>query len=129
MAMLVSWALCNRSRVPADDRFPAGVLVCCPNLTVKERLQVLRPEIAGNYFDAFGIVPSKLRPLMRPGRVLVTNWHAFAPESPHAEGDARHRVVEKGPEGPEAFADRLLSDLADGDRTDGSSWCSLPWSS
>ena len=44
----------------------------------------------------------------------MTNWHAFAPESPHAEGDARHRVVDKGPEGPEAFADRLLSDLADG---------------
>ena len=113
MAMLTAWTLCNRGRTPGDDRFPSAVLVVCPNLTVKERLQVLRPEIAGNYFDAFGIVPNKLRHLMRPGRVLVTNWHAFAPESPHSEGDERHRVVDKGPEGPEAFSDRLLSDLAD----------------
>ena len=109
MAMLTAWTLCNRGRSPGDDRFPSAVLVVCPNLTVKERLQVLRPEIAGNYYDAFDIVPNKLRPLMRPGRVLVTNWHAFSPESPHAEGDARHRVVDKGPEGPEAFSDRLLS--------------------
>jgi len=114
MAMLTAWTLCNRGRLPGDDRFPSAVLVVCPNLTVKERLQVLRPEVSGNYYDAFGLVPSKLRPLMRPGRVLVTNWHAFAPESPHAEGDERHRVVDKGPEGPEAFSDRLLGDLADG---------------
>ena len=42
MAMLIAWAFCNRGRVPSDERFPRAVLVCCPNLTIRERLQVLR---------------------------------------------------------------------------------------
>src|SRR5687767_15633742 len=44
MAMLIAWAFCNRGTNQASTEFPNGVLVCCPNLTVKERLQVLRPE-------------------------------------------------------------------------------------
>ena len=43
MAMLVAWAFCNRARVPSDARFPSAVLVVCPNLTIKERLQVSAP--------------------------------------------------------------------------------------
>jgi type III restriction enzyme len=113
MAMLTAWTLCNRGQSPGDDRFPASVLVVCPNLTVKERLQVLRPDVAGNYYDAFHLVPAKLRPLMRAGRILVTNWHAFAPESPHAEGGKTFAVVDKGEESPEAFTHRLLGELAD----------------
>ncbi|MDP9363199.1 MAG: DEAD/DEAH box helicase family protein [Chloroflexota bacterium] len=113
MAMLVSWALCNRGRVPSDERFPAATLVCCPNLTVKERLQVLRPDLADNYYAQFDLVPTPLRPLLQGGKVLVTNWHRFAPESPHAEGGKSYAVVNKGPEGPEAFARRVLGELYD----------------
>jgi len=113
MAMLAAWTLCNRGQNPGDDRFPASILVVCPNLTVKERLQVLRPDVTGNYYDAFHIVPSKLRPLMRAGRILITNWHAFATESPHAEGGKNFAVVDKGEESPAAFTRRLLGDLAD----------------
>ncbi len=51
MAMLIAWAFCNRGRNPASGQFPSGVLVCCPNLTVKERLQVLRPEQPDNYYE------------------------------------------------------------------------------
>src|SRR5262249_8504292 len=111
--MLTAWTLCNRGQNPGDERFPASVLIVCPNLTVKERLQVVRPDVSGNYYDAFHLVPAKLRPLMRAGRVLVTNWHAFAPESPHAEGGKTFAVVDKGEESAEAFTQRLLGELAD----------------
>ena len=57
MAMLVSWAFCNRGMNPQSREFPNAVIVCCPNLTVKERLQVLRPEHPWNYYAAFDIVP------------------------------------------------------------------------
>src|SRR6185312_1463487 len=57
MAMLIAWAFCNRGRNPSDERFPNGVLVCCPNLTVKERLQVLRPDMVDNYYEQFDMVP------------------------------------------------------------------------
>ena len=54
----------------------------------------------------------KYRPLMQKGKVLVTNWHAFAPESEHKEGGKTYAVVNKGPETPETFARRTLGDLA-----------------
>jgi hypothetical protein len=111
MAMLIAWAFCNRGRNTSDERFPSAVLVCCPNLTVKERLQVLRPDRADNYFAAFDIVPAKLRPLMQNGKVLIENWHTFAPESEHAESGRNFPVVNKGAETPEAFARRILKEL------------------
>ncbi len=113
MAMLIAWAFCNRGRNPADERFPEAALVCCPNLTIKERLQVLRPEYLGNYYSEFDMVPVKYRPLLNRGRVLVTNWHAFAPKSEHAEGDQTHAVVDKGEETNEAFARDRLGKLFD----------------
>src|SRR5690606_30006023 len=111
MAMLIAWTLCNRGRRPSDVRFPSAVLVVCPNLTIKDRLQVLRPEHPHNYYEAFDLVPSALLPELRKGRVLVENWHRFLPESPHAEGGRTYAVVNKGEEGPEAFARRVLGDL------------------
>lgn len=113
MSMLIAWAFCNRGQVASDDRFPRAALVCCPNLTVKERLQVLRPDKPGNYYADFDLVPSRLRPLLGAGRVLVTNWHAFAPESEHAEGGKTYGVVNKGEESPDAFARRVLGELYD----------------
>lgn len=113
MSMLIAWAFCNRGRVPADERFANGVLVCCPNLTIFERLQVLRPERPDNYFAAFDIVPAKLRPLMQNGKVLIANWHKFAPESEHVENGKSYAVVDKGDETREAFARRVLDELYD----------------
>ena len=111
MAMLIAWAFCNRGKVPSDERFPAAALVVCPNLTIKERLQVLRPESPENYYDAFELSPTKLRPLLNKGKVLVTNWHQFAPESEHSEGGQSYAVVNKGEETPDAFAKRVLGEL------------------
>ena len=113
MAMLIAWAFCNRGKTPSDDRFPAAALVVCPNLTIKERLQVLRPEVSENYYDSFELIPTKLRPLLNSGRVLVTNWHQFAPESEHNEGGHSYNVVNKGEETPDAFAQRVLGELYD----------------
>jgi len=113
MAMLLAWSFCNRGQTPSDARFPAAGLVVCPNLTIKERLQVLRPENPKSYYAEFDLVPAAMRPLLQRGKVLVTNWHLFAPESEHVEGGRSYTVVNKGPESPTAFARRVLGDLAD----------------
>src|SRR5579871_684392 len=114
MAMLITWAFCNRGRTPSDTRFPKAALVCCPNLTIKERLGVLRPDAAGeDYFTQFDMVAPQYRDLLGIGKVLVTNWHAFAPESPHEEGGKSYGVVNKGEEDDETFARNRLGDLAD----------------
>ncbi len=111
MSMLIAWAFCNRGANPGDQRFPNATLVVCPNLTIRERLQVLRPELAGNYYEDFDLVPSQLLPELRKGKVLVTNWHRFAPASEHSEGGKTYNVVEKGEESPDAFAQRVLGEI------------------
>ncbi|MEW6033941.1 MAG: DEAD/DEAH box helicase family protein, partial [Chloroflexota bacterium] len=112
MTMLITWAFCNRARVPSDERFPNAALVCCPNLTIKERLQVLRTDSqADDYYTQFDLVPPQYRDLLRTGKVLVTNWHYFAPESEHSESGKSYAVVKKGEETDEAFARNRLGEL------------------
>lgn len=69
MAMIITWAFCNRARVPSDDRFPNAVLVCCPNLTIKERLQVLRMDSRGDdYYTQFDLVAPPTATFCEPAR-------------------------------------------------------------
>jgi type III restriction enzyme len=112
MAMLITWAFVNRARNPASAQFPNAVLVCAPNLTVKERLQALRPEHPWNCYDYFDLVPNKYRDQLGTGKILITNWHALALKSENREGDASYRVVQKGEETPDAFTKDRLGELA-----------------
>jgi type III restriction enzyme len=112
MAMLVAWAFCNRGRNPSSREFPSAVLICAPNLTVKSRLQVLRPDEAKNYYDEFDVVPTRYRDYLNAGKVLVTNWHVFGRKSPNSEGGVNYRVVDKGEEDDRAFTLDRLGDLA-----------------
>ncbi|MXZ61100.1 MAG: hypothetical protein F4087_05905 [Gemmatimonadetes bacterium] len=112
MAMLIAWAFCNRGSKPADPRYPRRVLVLCPNLTIRERLVVLRPDAAGNYYEEFDLVPAPMRPELAKGKVLVANWHLLNRESPEIRvGTAK--VGDLGEETPEAFARARLGDLWD----------------
>ncbi len=110
MAMLIAWAFCNRGATPGDPRFPRRVLVVCPNLTIKERLKVLRPDDLENYYGKFDVVPSSLRPELGKGKVLVTNWHRFNPE-PEMVTVGAVAVGRLGEESEEAFARKRLADL------------------
>ena len=112
MAMLIAWAFCTRGPTPGAPRCPRRALVVCPNLTIKERLQVLRPGDPDNYYDRFDIVPSSLRPELAKGKVLVTNWHWLAPES-ETQNVGGVTIIRRGPESPEAFAKNRLGDLWD----------------
>ena len=112
MAMIIAWAFCNRDRNPSTTSYPNGVLICAPNLTVRKRLQVLKPDATDNYYDEFEIVPAKYRPALNKGRVYISNWHVFAPKSPSSEGASSYRVVNKGEEDLEAFTLNRLGDLA-----------------
>lgn len=112
MSMLIAWAFCNRGTKPGDPRFPRRALVLCPNLTIKERLNVLRPGDPNNYYEMFDIVPSTLRTELAKGKVLVTNWHWLAPEA-ETQNVGGVPIMKLGPESPEAFAKNRLGDLWD----------------
>ena len=112
MSMLIAWAFCNRGTKPGDERYPRRVLVVCPNLTIRERLGVLRPGAPGNYYEKFDVVPTSLRPELAKGKVLVTNWHVLSPE-PDVISVGGVPVGRLGDETPEAFARGRLGDLWD----------------
>ena len=112
-AMVITWTFVNRGISPESREYPNVALLCAPNLTVKERLGVLRPDAPDNYYDAFDLVPAKWRSLLHRGTVIVENWHRFAPESPHKDGDKTYAVVDKGEETPTDFLRRILGDAAD----------------
>lgn len=113
MAMLITWAFCNRGSQPSDVRFPDAALIICPNLTIRERLQVLRPDDIDNYYRKFDLIPSSLIPLLQRGKVMISNWHQLGEESENVESGESYRVVNKGVESADAFARRVLGELYD----------------
>lgn len=111
MAMVIAWHILNKVANPQDARFSKNVLVVAPGLTVKSRLAVLEPAGAGNYYEAFNIVPSALLDKLRQGKVLVRNWHALAWES-EAQLKKRRSVDKRGAKSDEAYTREVLGEMA-----------------
>ncbi|HHT9135265.1 MAG TPA: DEAD/DEAH box helicase family protein, partial [Candidatus Avalokitesvara rifleensis] len=104
MGMLIAWSVLNKFHNRQDTRFSDAVLMVCPNLTIWERLQVLRPEHPKNYYTAFDLVPCSLREGLNHGKYLITNWHLFNP----IDDTGKKSVVKLGPESDPAFCRRVL---------------------
>jgi type III restriction enzyme len=111
MAMLIAWQVLNKVTYPHDPRFSKYILAIAPGLTVKERLKVLEPFGAGNYYDEFGLVPAGLIEKLRQGKVLIHNWHKLSWET--EEQVAKKRSVDKrGVKSDEAYVREVLGDMA-----------------
>jgi type III restriction enzyme len=111
MAMVIAWHVLNKVAYPQDGRFSKNVLVMAPGLTVKSRLSVLEPSAAGNYYEAFGIVPSGMLDKLRRGKVLVRNWHALAWDS-EEQVKKRRSVDKRGVKSDEAYTRDVLGEMA-----------------
>ncbi len=111
MAMVIAWQVLNKVAYPQDTRFSKHVLVMAPGLTVKNRLAVLEPSAAGNYYDAFSIVPSGLLDKLRQGKVLVRNWHTLAWDS-EEQLKKRRSVDKRGVKSDEAYTREVLGEMA-----------------
>src|SRR5690606_29241126 len=111
VAMVNAGHILNKVANPQDARFSKNVLVVAPGLTVKSRLAVLEPAGAGNYYEAFNIVPSALLDKLRQGKVLVRNWHALAWES-EAQIKKRRSVDKRGAKSDEAYTREVLGEMA-----------------
>jgi len=60
MAMLIAWQVLNKVTYPQDARFSKYIFIVAPGLPVKNRLQVLTPSVADNYYNEFNVVPAGL---------------------------------------------------------------------
>jgi len=107
MAMLIAWSALNKLQNKQDKRFTDAFLVICPNLTIKERLQVLQPSERKNYYEEFDLVPRSLFTILSKARILITNWQAFNPQ----DDSKTKSVLQRGEETDSAFCRRVLPGL------------------
>jgi len=77
MAMLVAWQTLNAVRSPNAKAFGKGFLIVTPGITIRDRLRVLMPSEADNYYRRMNLVPSDMMAEMGKAKIVITNYHAF----------------------------------------------------
>jgi len=107
MGMVIAWQVLNKLANPQGRPFSDAVLLVGPNLTIRERLQVLLPWKPGNYYKKFDLLPRGIPERLQQGRFQITNWHLLQPKD-----DSRSKsVVQRGVEIDTAFCCRVLKEL------------------
>lgn len=76
MAMLIAWQAVNAARRDSKD-FSRAFLIITPGITIKDRLRVLQPSDANNYYETRELVPPDMLPEIRRAEIVITNYHAF----------------------------------------------------
>jgi type III restriction enzyme len=109
MALIITWQTLNALAYPKRNKdFSKAIFIVAPGITVKERLQVLYPGNAENYYDSQNLCPSEaLRHKLNQVELLVENWHTLMPLKQQDRS-----VVKKGKESDKAFVKRVLGGLA-----------------
>jgi type III restriction enzyme len=96
MAMISAWSILNKVGGRSDSRFSDVVLVVCPNVTIRNRLAELDPNLGeSSLYRTRDLVPERLMPALTQGRVIVINWHLLEPQSAQVGGVAA-RVIRTG---------------------------------
>ena len=114
MGMLAAWSVLNKVHYAQRREFSDAILVVTPNLTVKERDEVLKPSRPENIYQALDLVPRSLMEALAKGRYFVTNWHVFLPQDEPEPGEqvkGYRSVVRRGKQSDRAFASSALREL------------------
>ena len=111
MAQLIAWQVLNKVANGKDNRFSKNVLIVAPGLTVRNRLSVLNPFDAANYYEEFNVVPSGLLDSLRQSKIKIINWHTLSWDT--EERLAKKKTVDKrGAKSDEAYVREVLADLS-----------------
>ncbi|ADW67176.1 BPTD_3080 family restriction endonuclease [Granulicella tundricola] len=76
MAMLIAWQTINAVRRP-KSQFTKGFLIVAPGLTIRDRLNVLKPNDTYNYYEHRDLVPKDMLQDMQRAVVVIENYHKF----------------------------------------------------
>lgn len=96
MAMIAAWSILNKVNDRSDADFSDVVLIVCPNVTIRNRLEELDPANGeASIYRTRDLVPPHLMPSLTQGRVLITNWHIFEPQGIQV-GGVGAKVVKAG---------------------------------
>ncbi len=96
MGMLAAWSVLNKINNRSDGRFSDAVLIVCPNVTIRNRLAEIDPDLGeASLYRTRDLVPPHLMTFLSQGKVLVRNWHVFEPKAVQTGGETA-RVVKAG---------------------------------
>ncbi|MGL4502156.1 MAG: BPTD_3080 family restriction endonuclease, partial [Planktothrix sp.] len=62
ISMLMAWHTLNKAANPQNNKFSDAFLIVTPGITVRDRLRVLHPNDAENYYKKLDLVPPDLMP-------------------------------------------------------------------
>ncbi|KYK45333.1 hydrolase [Bradyrhizobium liaoningense] len=97
MGMLVGWSILNSIASPRDDRFSDTILIVCPNVTIRERLQELDPALGDlSLYRTRQLVPVHRMEDLRRGEVMIANWHRLAKKETNTVNGDSAKVVKTG---------------------------------
>jgi type III restriction enzyme len=120
MAMLIAWQTANKVMSPHDARFTKRFLIVTPGITIRDRLQVLRPSSPSNYYKQRDLIPPDLLGTIGQAQIDITNYHSFllrdAKEIRGVASNTREilaagRDDDPFRETPDAMVSRVLRDL------------------
>jgi type III restriction enzyme len=120
MAMLIAWHALNKIEDPQDARFTDSFLIVTPGITIRDRLRVLLPNDAENYYRKLDVVPVELMERLNRAQIVITNFHAFLRREKVAAGKLTKRLLagrsadERSPftETPDEMVRRVSSSVA-----------------
>ena len=110
MAMTIAWQILNKIVYPRDIRFSKNIFIVAPNLTVRDRLQVLKLS-GNNYYKEYKIIPNEWLEKFRQGKVLIKNWHQLQWET-EEQIEKRKSPDKRGVKSDYAYTKEVLEELA-----------------
>lgn len=97
MGMLAAWSILNKVADPQNAAYSDTVLIVCPNVTIRDRLQELNPERDElSLYRTRELVPLHRMTELRRGEVFVTNWHNLDRRELRDVNGQGGRVVKRG---------------------------------
>jgi type III restriction enzyme len=106
MAMIVAWQTLNKLANPQDARFTDTFLIVTPGITIRDRLRVLMPNDAGNYYRQLDIVsPDDLTNELGKAKIVITNFHGFLPRERTSAGKLTKSLLSGIADGPSPFTE------------------------
>jgi type III restriction enzyme len=97
MGMLSAWSILNKVADPQSPAYSDTVLIVCPNVTIRDRLQELNPERDElSLYRTRELVPTHRMTELRRGEVFVTNWHNLERRETRDVNGQGGRVVKRG---------------------------------
>lgn len=97
MGMLSAWSILNKVAQPQAGAYSDTVLIVCPNVTIRDRLRELDPNLDElSLYRTRQLVPLHRMPDLRRGEVFITNWHNLERRELCDVNGTSARVVKRG---------------------------------